>query len=69
MNNLVKGEFDKLTPFQQQKFYELSGWQTSHNKGQQQMSDTSLFKFIEWVRVMEEPKVEGEKECTDSPQK
>jgi hypothetical protein len=67
MNELIKGELKKLTPYQLIKFMELSGWQLKDNKGQTFMSDSALFKLMDWVKNLEEP-VE-ETPCSDSPQK
>lgn len=71
MNNLVAGEFEKLTPFQQAKFHEYCAWQTNGNQGQQLMSDSALFKIIEWCQRLEEepePAPIQEEECSESPQ-
>lgn len=75
MNNLIRGEFEQLTPFQQSKALELISWQTANNKGQSVMSDSAYYKIFEWVKRIEEPAPvpqetpEQEESCSDSPQK
>ncbi len=68
MNNLIRGEFEKLSPFHQSKFHELCGWQTGRNVGQAIMSDAAYYKILEWVKRIEEPPVmlEQEELCSES---
>lgn len=59
MDNLIKGEYDKLTPYRQAKFNELVAWQAStHKGGAIQLDQGAYFKIIDWVNKLPETNLE-----------
>lgn len=55
MDNLIKGEYDKLSPYRKQKFDELVGWQaTTHKGGAIKLDQGAYFKILDWVNKLPE---------------
>ena len=55
MDNLIRGEYDKLTPFRKAKFNELVAWQSStHKGGAIPLDQGAYFKILDWVNKLPE---------------
>jgi len=53
MDNLVRGEYEKLTPYRKMKFNELVAWQaTTHKGGAMPLDQGAYFKILDWVNKL-----------------
>jgi hypothetical protein len=55
MDALIRGEYDKLSPYRKMKFDELVAWQfSSHKGGAIPIDQFAYFKILEWVSKLPE---------------